>query len=503
MVQFYADADNGSDANDGLGIGGGNAWKTLDKFLETARDPGDILTMRRGTAHYTLGLDCVVLGDGTQDDFIIAEADYDDAWGDFVNSNQTYTPIFGSLTMEANTTITGIVAGDWIYNTTDGDDPRDFAYEVDSVSGTTLTLFLPFLGSTGSGKTFRQMGAAPSWGDGQAATQITFDFASFFLIQGLIADSDDSFACVALDEHCSGLIFKDAVFTGPDNTEDGFRLFGRGGELILIKFRIFGRLQGFLVESSSCGYRVEAYVGIIDGTNNGAGRGVRNNGYAEGWRFEEVIFKNHGNRDLHVGGVDNSMFRDMRFRNCPMLSSNIFSTSLDQRMVDIGFEDWQGVAGDSQRYGQYSHAANQTYTRSDLTFVRSGGNVFSVRMRGSDHLGPHSFITCMDIPIFTTTATKTYDVYFRGEATSEFDVSPTADELWLEIYFWGHATNRYRRTIKSTGVINMASSTAWQKLSVTATPGFAGVSYLRVFYNKFKEAGNFNIFYMDPKPVIT
>jgi hypothetical protein len=140
-------------------------FATLVPYTENARVAGDIGTLRRGTtATYDDATDLTHTSDGAIGNPIVIEADFDDVWSDFANSAQTFTPVFGSKTMQASATITGISVGDWIYNLTDGDDPRLYSYEVAAVSGTTLTLHLPFKGSTGSTKTLKVMPAAPVWG---------------------------------------------------------------------------------------------------------------------------------------------------------------------------------------------------------------------------------------------------------------------------------------------------------------------------------------------------
>ncbi len=141
-------------------------WKTIHKFTENARSAGDILTCRRGTtAQYDDGTQLDFTSDANPDNPLTVEADYDDNWSEDVTSDQTYTLVFGSKTHTASATITTLAAGEWIYNTTDGDNPREFAYEVDGVSGTTLTLKLPFKGSTGATKSLTVMLANPDWND--------------------------------------------------------------------------------------------------------------------------------------------------------------------------------------------------------------------------------------------------------------------------------------------------------------------------------------------------
>ena len=124
MTRFYVDADNGSDANNGLGpdsaAGTDKPFLTLDQFTENARSAGDKVTLRRGTtAQYDDDTDLTVTSDGDKDNPIIIEADFEgssarglhasDGWnGDtdvFDNSTQTYTMVFGSKVHTASATI--------------------------------------------------------------------------------------------------------------------------------------------------------------------------------------------------------------------------------------------------------------------------------------------------------------------------------------------------------------------------------------------------------------
>ena len=111
----------------------------------------------------------------------------------------------------------------------------------------------------------------------------------------------------------------------------------------------------------------------------------------------------------------------------------------------------------------------------------------------------HSHVKLFEYGFYTTTDEKTYTVYFRPSATADWTADPTAGELWIELEYWGHASNNFRRITKSTGVIDMNGSTAWQKLTVTIAPSQAGVAYLRCWYAKTKESGKSNIFFCDAK----
>ena len=108
-----------------------------------------------------------------------------------------------------------------------------------------------------------------------------------------------------------------------------------------------------------------------------------------------------------------------------------------------------------------------------------------------------------EYPIYATTDSKTYTVYFRPDATGDWTADPTATELWIEIEYWGHASNNFRRITRSTGVIDMNGSTNWQTLTVTIAPSQTGVAYLRAYYAKTKESGKSNVFFCDTQVEIT
>ncbi|GAG34074.1 unnamed protein product, partial [marine sediment metagenome] len=94
---------------------------------------------------------------------------------------------------------------------------------------------------------------------------------------------------------------------------------------------------------------------------------------------------------------------------------------------------------------------------------------------------------------------KTYTAYFKSDVDTDWDADPLATELWIEAEYWGHATNKFRKTLKSTGVCNNfdADDTVWDELTVTVTPLITGVLYLRGYYCKTQEGGKSNIFFCD------
>ena len=165
---YYIDFDNGDDTlNDGstpTKTNGDGPWATLDKFCANARSAGDKAIVRRGMIQ-TVSADLTFTSDGTIVAPIIIEADFDDDWSDKVDLSGTGTATlaFGSKTVTFSADISGVIAAhDWIYAS--GDDQREFAYEVKTVSTVTVTLYLPYKGGqAGSGKTMYNIKAAPIW----------------------------------------------------------------------------------------------------------------------------------------------------------------------------------------------------------------------------------------------------------------------------------------------------------------------------------------------------
>ncbi|MEK0324762.1 MAG: hypothetical protein QQN63_03580, partial [Nitrosopumilus sp.] len=144
--------------------------------------------------------------------------------------------------------------------------------------------------------------------------------------------------------------------------------------------------------------------------------------------------------------------------------------------------------------------------QSDVATVRSGGSNTSIKITPTTVFSTNwefGRLKCFELALYATTSSKTYTVYFRPGATADWTDDPTAAELWIELEYWGHASNNFRRITKSTGVIDMNGSSAWQSLAVTVAPAQAGVVYLRCYYAKTKESAKDNKFFIDPIPVVT
>ncbi len=500
MTKYYIDSDNGLDTNAGTSTGA--AYKTMNKFTETARTAGDIGICRRGTtATYDDGGGLDFTSDGTYTAPLVLEADFDDDFGDFANSTQTYTPVFGSKTMTASATITGISVGAWVYNSTDGDDPREFSYEVAAVSGTTLTLFLPWKGSTGATKTLKVMPAAPVWGSTTSfAFDLNFLVDNFWILQGIEWRSSTTasiFDCLAN----LSLLIKDCIAKGVSTTE----IFDNGasgsGDLLVAKTRCL-TYSSLLINQIGTSWKFKDC--LFDG--NSSTPNVELSGQYGYVFWEECEFIGHTTADIRGGAQERGATRYLR--NCSLNSATQFSALGNKAGGSsiLFIEDHDGALGATWQHSGRSVSNTVPFMQSDTSTLRSGGGNVSILITPSIHVGtsePGRFLI-FEYPIYATTSSKTYTVYFKSNATTDWTANPTAAECWLELEAWGHASNNFRKITKSTGALDFTTDALFdQTLAVTVAPAQAGVAYLRLYYGKPKESGKANKFYIDPKVVIS
>src|SRR3990167_7156651 len=165
-VDFTRDIVNGN------GLATTTPFGNLDAFTEVARNAGDIAFVRRGVASTTNVSDLNFTSDGTIANPIIISADNDNLWNDASTTAQTYTVAVATSTFTASATITNVTAGDWFYVTGDCTQTYnslvlnqcEYFYEVASISGTQLTLYLPYKGDqTGAGLSLVNLGKNPQW----------------------------------------------------------------------------------------------------------------------------------------------------------------------------------------------------------------------------------------------------------------------------------------------------------------------------------------------------
>ena len=500
---YYVDFDNGNDANDGLSTG--NAWATLDKFTENARNSGDICIVRRGMEQ-AVSSNLEFTSDGLVYDPIIIEADFDNAWGDRVDLSSTATAslTFGSKTVTFSADISGVISvGDWIYAS--GDDVKNFAYEVASVSVNTVTLYLPYKGNQdGSGKTMFNIKSAPIWNTVTGDYKVNFYFDNHWKMQGLHLRGTNFSGIINMTD-CSGQYLKDCIIEANGSSDYIMQVSSGGGETYLDKCRSFNYAKA-IYSGSDGGNIWHLKDCLLDGNNvtGSVGINMQNLGVAY---VEECELKNHGNADLNASGSQYSQAR-LYGRNLILGSASKVGVGVaNSNLAKFFIEDFNGTPNDSRQFWGLATVADSPQIQSEIVKVRSGGSDISLKVTPTVELAKvtkKTWLKILEIPIYATTDSKTYTIYFASDDIGQWTDNPTADELWLEIEAWGHAVNNFRKITKSTGTVDFKTDTDFdQSLSVTVAPAQEGIAYLRVYYVKPKETGKTNIFYIDPIPVIT
>ncbi len=537
---YFIDFTNGSDANTGLGTTSALAFRTLNQFANNARAAGDVAFIRRGTASTTYVVATTFTTDGTLNSPITVSADYDALWPtDFATSSQTYTPVFGALTMEANTTITGISAGQWVYVVGDGTNastadcyerygmqaaaptgnnganPCAFAYEVASVSGTTLTLYLPYKGNqSASGLSLRVMAAAPQLGTATEAAQIfTMSGDDYWYFKGLDLRSTNS-SCVTQETTGRGTVLMDIILQGNGTTDCGVGSAPAQFAFLFFKARLFGFVQAF---SSNIITTPNIKDGLID-CNSVASSFVIRPGSNSYFAWRDVTTRNC--TTFWGNGATNGQATIAYMTNVKRntVNANLSTNSFER----IYFEDDFGTVGlNSQSSNQIGSATTATTTISTTTNLRSGGGPLNLAVfppasgtnTGLSTLNyPFSAIKLFEYPIYAAANTaKTYTMYFNSTSTGQWTTDPftarqtgsTTPELWIECEMYRDSSDADRMLMMSstTNDVDFNGSTAWQDISINCTPTQSGILYLRGWYAKPKEAGG-NIFYMDTTPVI-
>jgi hypothetical protein len=497
---YYIDCINGTDTS--IGTATSTAGLDLDQFTEVARSAGDKVIVRRGGTGCDNGSDLLFTSDGTINNPITIEADYDNAWGDFASSSQTYTVTFGSKTMTASAEITDILANDWIY--VDGDDQRDYAYEVESIGGagtTTLTLYLPYKGGqSGAGNGLEIMPDAPIWNTATGNFEWNFDNDNYWKVQGIDIRGTDSLGNVEIDSSYSHQ-FIDCIFIGNGSSDYGIKCGDDRYVVRVDKSRFFNHEGNIEANISDAYGLLQVYNVLLDGNDvslsSGISAGTFNFIILEGGDIEG---KNHiagyGDIELEVYGTRSYI------RGTNLQSPYEVNTLAESK---IGIEDYNLTPGKNVFTSLSTEEVGSNFPiQSETSIVRSGGGATSIKVSPTTRMDTDwnfSRVQLFEYPIYADTSSKQYDVYFHSPATNTWTADPTASELWIECEYWGHATNNFRKITKSTGVLDFNGTTTWNALSVTCQPSQTGVLYLRGWYAKTKEAGS-NIFYVDVAPVI-
>jgi len=525
MATFYADADNGSASYDGTAASNMDPsstegpWPDLTYFTEdTGLSAGDKLILRRGmSGHYGGTGNTSFMANGDFNNPIIVEADYDDTWSDFTSeSGVTLNAASKTVSLPAGSVMGGLAAGDWIYNSGDSDDPRKFSYELESVTDAggftpdTGTLYLPFKGTAGSGKTITVMPAAPVWGSASWAQKMQPNLDNYWLIRGLKLHTSNARAVQMTD--CTGWQLEDVVFElHTDDDLEGFKCNGGAADVVFRKCRWKSAKYGLLATTGSGAgsFVARMFDCLLDGSDkaNGAGLLLRE---SSDFHCVECEFNNHAEGDIAYAkllGVVVAYYRGrVWLRNCKLNST----TEIDSHHLSpngrIYSEDHDQDVQSTRFFSMLSSAEGTPAYQSVTGYLRTGGSNRSIKVTPSANLSTVydlSLLKPFELPFYATTDSKTYTVYFRPTAIADWDDDPTASQLWIELEYRPHAGNKPRVIKKSTGTINMDGSVSWQSLTVTAEPGQAGVAYLRCYYGKTKESGKANTFYIDPIPEVS
>ena len=460
---FYVDFtyDTLGVAPDGLSTS--TAWTNLDSFTEVARNPGDVVWLRRGTASTTVTSAITFTSDGVAGNPIILAADYDNLWNDFSTSTQTFTVTVGSTTMAASAAITGIAAGDWIYvagdhiedwrnATTTG---KDFAYEVRTVSADTLTLYLPYKGNqSGAGLSLRVMPDAPRWGDGVDDFDVQFATDNFWLVKGLefqgheTGTSEDSGLVI---DNSNNIEFFDFINTVTGGNVKAW-IVGQGvagiTNINIIKTRVSKAVTAestFLFATNSTGflYIRDSLFRDTSATTANIFRSGTLNVVAYNLIFE---FSNKVNILFSMTGMAATMScKNCRFNNDFIPSSQ----NTNGPNAGVFFEDYNGALGDNRQYLGLSAANNEVTLSISTSTVRSGGGATSILANPSTKLSTNDSLYQMKLfeyPIYTDTTSKTYSMFFHSTSTAQWLSAPTASQLWIECEYWNFPSAFYPST---------------------------------------------------------
>lgn len=488
-----------------------DSFGSIDTFADAARTAGDIAWVRRGTASTTNITDVTFTSDGTLNNPITLSADYDNLWSEFASSTQTYTVTFGSKTMEASASISDIAANDWIYVGNDHNPNaaspsvygKDYAYEVASVSGTTLTLYLPYKGpSSGAGLQLRIMPDAPIWNATNGDFQFTMSTDLFWYISGLDIRSTDS-AC-SIQPVQSNVVLRDLVLQGDGTTDCAIS--GLNFNSLAYKIRTFGQVSAFLGVN-----KMFLSDFLVNCNSVASSRFLLMGGAPVNLSINNGEIVNCTN-DFVGASIGNLIQSVISSRN--LVRTGTLSTVTGISPATFYFEDSFGIVGENSLLYTFTNAdTNATTTIRSTAVLRTGGGTSSQLVlppSGTANTGistrtfPVSFIKLFEYPVYADDSSKTYSIYFNSTSTGHWTADPTASEFWIECEYYNESSGADRILKKSTDTINFAGITTWDSLDVTCDPTQSGILYLRGWYGKPRETNtdDTNTFYMDVQPVI-
>lgn len=513
---FYADFSCATPGNGSSPTcSGGNApFHSVDNFTEAARTAGDILFVRRGQAT-TTGISTVdFTSDGTSTAPIIVSADYDNIWGDFATSTQTFTITQASTTLISSASTTGIAAGDWIYVVGDcTENPSTtslntckHAYEVRTVTSAAITLYMPYKGKqSGSGLSLRVMPDNPIWGTVAGDFNWALSGDNFWILKGFNLRGTFSSGVLSITSS-EPVTVEDFIVEGNGVTVTPIQ-FASSENSVLNKIRTFDNSGLAIGGGSASKYIVTNFYIDCDNTSFAVAIGDQSSGASEGYYFDGYIqnctsaMVNSSN-----GGMDKLYARNIRTVSVTDYVASQVAAGVAGDAAFVAIEDFNGSIGENRYVSYLNTAASQYLLQSTTTQLRAGGGPVSLRFNPTTDLNilyDWNTQKLFEYPIYADDSSKQYDVYFMSPSDT-WTTNPTAAQLWIECEYLVSVggTTYVRKTKKSTGTVDFNGSTAWQSLSVTCDPDSAGLLYLRAWYGKTKEAGT-NLFYVDGTPVIS
>ncbi len=496
---YYVDADSGSNANAGTSTGA--AWADFVKAIQTVTlTAGDIVIARRRTTGVYSPSDVSISFDesGNVNAPLTLTADFANAFSTDVNISGTATATLtlGSNTVTFSASVASVIAqNDWIYAS--GDDSSEHALHVASVSTSTVTLSLPYNGNNaGSGKTVINMGSNPVYGTTAQTTSRLLASTRFTQFSGLHIKTNNATGVLQHSQAYFSL-FKNLILESGAGIRDAYRVAGVNSEA----YNIVGINTGiFFATNSTLGGSVSARrCKLPSSTTIGVSTGTTTPATVD---LEECDFS------ATTGDVVNraatSVLTRVRMRNCKFNGSSHIANnaSLVATLWNTYFEDYNNTPGDTRQYTFLDAANDQVVLQSDTGVSFTSGTAVPAKITPPSNLlstSPWAVLDILTHYLYLPASATTLSVRMKTAATANWTANPLAGELYIEVSYFGHATNNYRRITKSTGTVNFAGSTAEQTLSVAVTPGQAGIARVRLLYGKPKESAKSNVFWVNPK----
>jgi len=155
----------------------------------------------------------------------------------------------------------------------------------------------------------------------------------------------------------------------------------------------------------------------------------------------------------------------------------------------LSFGGFQFSEDDNQNYGNYiiiSHPGAITKN----TGVKTGGADFSLEFEPNTYCGLNNPLKAEAFDL--TSSNYTIDGTAGVEITATIKIRslgawavyPTADELYIEAFYYSNAGTCERSAVRSTMVLD--DETTWREFSITMTPARSGAIYINVYLKKYE-----------------